>query len=550
MTTMLTILDIFQKEWHSLKLWWHKNQTSIITIFIVTLLIKLVYWLNHQNFTQDQVRDYLFIKNIIENKQFLIELGPSTSVSNSFSLPPLYYYFYLFAQLIGRGYFYSMDLLIIFAESFTPIILFYLLSKLTSKRLLIVTLCGLYAFSPHVIIYSTSSWNPNLIPLFSSLLIASSCRFLIQKSYPSLVLAFLSFFLLLNLHFSFFVFVPLVLLLIFISIVTIKKTYPYLILSLLLILILALPYLIGEMGNQFSNTFGALHFLGKDSAIVQFDRLTFLKFWLFLFPGFYGRVFSHELFLGDWYHLYKTLPINFWWIISIISFVLVSVLAVFGAWQKISSNKNLNKSERFYPIFLIGIFLSMAMTLRLYKGDKPDYFLLSFTIYIFIFLALSFNFCKQYLIDKWRKILVISVLVILGLLETMAFYKLTINSSRSSYRDFQDLFQFVEQRADSEIVVIPMVQELVVPLTYYFDSEQIRQKPDINSKYNLFVCYSGCINYQPNACHKSNIAKYDLVNYTDFSAYFPYYKYSNPDSRKVFSSKSVKAVLIKQDNSS
>jgi len=251
----------FQKDWQSFKIWWHENRTSIITIFIVTLLIKLVYWLNHQNFTQDHVRDYLFIKNIFENKQFLIKLGPSTSVANSFSLPPLYYYFYLLAQWLGRGYFYSMDLLIIFAESFTPIILFYLLSKCISKRSLIVTLCGLYAFSPHVIIYSTSSWNPNLLPLFSSLLIASSSRFLIQKSYPSLILAFFSFFILLNLHFSFFVFAPLILLLIFFSILKIKKTYPYLILSLLIILLLTLPYLIGEMASQFSNTLSALHFL-------------------------------------------------------------------------------------------------------------------------------------------------------------------------------------------------------------------------------------------------------------------------------------------------
>jgi len=544
------MFDDFQKDWQSFKLWWHKNRTSVLTIFIVTLLIKIIYWLDHQYFTQDHVRDYLFINNIIQNKHFLIKLGPSTSVSNNFSLPPLYYYLYLFAQLIGKGYFYSMDLLIIFAESFTTIILFYLLSKLTSKRLIIVTLCGLYAFSPHVIIYSTSAWNPNLIPLFSSLLIASSCRFVIQKSNSSLVLSFLSFFILLNLHFSFFVFMPLVLFLCFLAILRIKKTYPYLILALLLILILALPYLIGEISNQFANTFNALHFLSKDSAIVQFDRLTFLKFWLFFFPGFYGRVFSHELFLGDWHHLYKTLPINFWWIMSIISFISVSILAAFNAWHKISSSENLNKSERLYPIFLISIFLSMAMTLRLYKGDKPDYFLLSFNIFIFVFLALTFNVFELYLRKKWQKIPVIGVLVILGLLETMAFYKLTINSSRHEYKDFQALYKFVNQYADSEIAIIPMNQELIIPLTYYFDSKQIKKAANVNLKYNLFVCYDGCTNYQVNACHKSNIAKYDLVNYTDFSAYFPNYEYDNPDSKRIFSSRSVKAVLIQQTNSS
>lgn len=543
------MFEDLKKDWRSFKLWWLNNRASVLTIFIVTLLIKIIYWLNHQNFTQDQVRDYLFIKNLIDNRHFLIKLGPSTSVANNFSLPPLYYYFYLLTQLIGKGYFYSMDLLIIFAESFTPIILFYLLSKCTSKRLLIVTLCGLYALSPHVIIYSTSSWNPNLLPIFSSLLIAGSCRFLIQKSYPSLVLAILSFFILLNLHFSFFIFVPLFLILIFLAILRIKKTYPYLILSFILIFILISPYLIGEINNQFSNTINGLSFLSNSSSLVQYDRLTFFKFWIFFFPGFYGRVFSHELLLHDWTYLYETFSINFWWIISIISFILFSVLALFSAWQKIYSSKGLNESQRFYPICLISIFLSMSATLRLYKGDKPDYFLLGFNIFIFIILALAFD-ARQKLINKrkLRNLIFIKIIVILGLLEILAFYKLTINSSRNAYRDFQNLFQFVDHYADSsEIVVIPMVQELVIPLTYSFDSEQIKERPNVNIKYNLFVCYDGCTNYQANACHQSNIAKYDLVNYKDFSTYFPYYKYSNLDSKRVFSSRSVKAVLIKQE---
>jgi len=218
-----------------------------------------------------------------------------------------------------------------------------------------------------------------------------------------------------------------------------------------------------------------------------------------------------------------------------------------SAWQKISSNKNLNKSERFYPVFLISIFLSMVLTLRLYKGDKPDYFLLSFTIFIFIFLALTFNICQQFCNRKLRNVIFINILFILGLLETMAFYKLTINSSRNAYRDFQNLFRFVNQNSDSKIAIVPMNQELVVPLTYYFDNDQIKKEADVNIKYNLFVCYRDCIHYQANACHKSNITKYDLVNYTDFSAYFPYYNYSDSSSKKVFSSKSVKAVLIRQE---
>jgi hypothetical protein len=540
------MLEDFQKSWQKFKSWWLENRTLVLAIFIVTLVIKIIYWQNHQNFTQDNVRDYLFIKNIIDSGQFLIKLGPTTSVATNFSLPPLYYYFYLLAQLIGKGYFYSMDLLIIFLESFTPIVLFYLLSKCTSKRTLIVTLCVLYALSPHVIIYSTSAWNPNLIPLFSSLLILGACRFLIQKSYSGLVLAFLSFFILFNLHFSFFVFVPLVFVLVFFSLLKIKKTYPYIILSLFFILILALPYLIGEINNEFSNSIAALNFLKNDSAAIQYDRLTFLKFWVFFFSGFFGRVFSHELLLYDWSYLYESFSINLYWIISIISFAIVSILAAINTWKRTFFKKNLTKSERFYPLVLISIFLSMAMTLRLYKGDKPDYFLLAFNIFIFIFLALAFNVLKQYFRKKWQNIIISTVLVLLGFLELLAFYKLTIHSSYNAYADYQNLFRFVEKYTNSEITVIPMNQELVIPLTYYFSNKQIQEKPDVNEKHNLLVCYHACINYQPNACHKSNMAKYDLVNYTDFSTYFPYYNFSDSDSKRVFRSKTIQAVLIKQ----
>jgi|GEM_PF-5608365 len=539
------MLEDFSRSWQSFKLWCLKNRTSILTIFIVTLLIKIIYWLNHQNFSQDGVRDYLFIKNIVDSGRVLIKLGPTTSVATNFSLPPLYYYFYLLAHLIGRGYFYSMDLLVIFFESFTPIVLFYLLSKCTSKRKLIIALCGLYAISPHVIIFSNSAWNPSLMPLFSSLLILGACKFLIQKSYSGLVLALLSFFILVNLHFSSFVFVPIILVCIFFSLFN-KKTYPYIVLSLAIILILSLPYIIGEINSQFSNTIGILSFVKNGSATAQYDRLTFFKFWIFFFPGFFGRIFSHELLLGDWASIYNNFSINIWWIITITFFSALSVLAAICAGQQIFQKKILDKSERFYPSVLIGIFLSMAFTLRLYKGDKPDYFLLVFNIFIFIFLALAFNVLNKYFKKKKQNIVICTVLILLGLLELLAFWKLTNSFSNNAYMDYQKFFRFVTKYSNSKIVVIPMNQELVVPLTYYFNSEQIQKKPDINAKQNLLVCFHSCINYQANACHNNNIAKYDLVNFTDFSAYFPYYDFSDPNSKIIFKNKTIEAVLINQ----
>ena len=60
---------------------------------------------------------------------------------------------------------------------------------------------GLYAISPVVIIYSRSSWNPNIMPFFALMVIYSVWKFWNDKSYKWIVVTAISMaFVLVNGH--------------------------------------------------------------------------------------------------------------------------------------------------------------------------------------------------------------------------------------------------------------------------------------------------------------------------------------------------------------
>lgn len=517
--------------------WWKNNYLPIVLLFGCALFLKFGYFFTHRNFSQDQVRDYLLIQNAWQTKNFYIPLGPATASADDLKLPPLYYYLQLLAQGVGKGYFYSMDILVILLESLTPILLFYLLQRCIRKKStqkwwlqLSFWLSLLYLTSYQVIVFSTQAWNPSLMPFFSLLLIVAAGRFIFDHSNPALLIAILSLVVMVNLHFQWFVFVPAFIIILVIAGQRIRTTWPFLLWSLGLCLLIFAPYLYYESTHQLTNLQNALSLLHGNHGIPMFERISKIKFLTIFFPGFYARLLGGDYWVGDWQTLYKNLPLSINLIMSAIVFNCVALAASWNAWQQRQKNK--------WPLALILLFISMALMLRVYKGDKPDYFLLSFSSFFFIFLALASNWCQNKLS---RSLFSLGV----GLLFVLPIYALTHDRWRDDYGDFARLSVLAAAYPQDELIIVPLNQDLMTPLTFYFDSNQLARQPDPSKNYNLLVCFArmNCRNYTANQCSPKNYFTYNWVDFEDYSTYFPNLNFSTV----IVDNQTLQAVLIEQN---
>lgn len=124
-------------------------------------------------FHNDEGRDALVAYRMIDTGKPVI-LGPETSVGNMY-LGPFYYYLMVPPLILSKLDPVGPAIMVAFFGILTTLGLIYLGHKWGSTWGGIVS--GLfYALSPVMLHYSRSSWNPNVIPFFATLLLLNSQR--------------------------------------------------------------------------------------------------------------------------------------------------------------------------------------------------------------------------------------------------------------------------------------------------------------------------------------------------------------------------------------
>jgi len=145
-----------------------KNKFKIILFVVILLAAFLRLWRlpEYMTFLGDEGRDALAVKHVIVDHRFRL-IGPVTSIGNMY-LGPLYYYLILPAMFIFKLSPVGPALMVAVLGIIT-VYLIYLFGKewIGEKGAMIAAF--LYAISPTVIIYSRSSWNPNVMPFFALL---------------------------------------------------------------------------------------------------------------------------------------------------------------------------------------------------------------------------------------------------------------------------------------------------------------------------------------------------------------------------------------------
>lgn len=145
------------------KTWLSKELLGLILILLLGFFLRIYKIKDYITFLGDEGRDVLVVYNILHGDLTL--LGPTSSVGGFFLGPVYYYLMTPFLWLFRYDPVGPAIMVVLFGLA--TIYLVYRMGKefFGLKASLIASF--LYAISPVVVIYSRSSWNPNVFPFFT-----------------------------------------------------------------------------------------------------------------------------------------------------------------------------------------------------------------------------------------------------------------------------------------------------------------------------------------------------------------------------------------------
>ena len=154
---------------NNIKKWIKKNKNDFIILVLILALgafVRLYKIDGFMTFLGDEGRDAIIVRRLLVNFDPIL-IGPGTSIGNMY-LGPLYYYLMApFLLLFNFSPVGPSVMVALFAVA-TIFIVWYVARLWFGKAAGVVSAL-LYALSPVIIIYSRSSWNPNIMPFFAIL---------------------------------------------------------------------------------------------------------------------------------------------------------------------------------------------------------------------------------------------------------------------------------------------------------------------------------------------------------------------------------------------
>ena len=243
-----------------------KNWEKVLLILIIAVGAYLRLWRisEYMTFLGDEGRDVLIVRKMITEGDITF-LGPTASVGGFF-LGPIYYYF--MTPFLWLWNFNPVGPAIMVA--LFGIATIYLVYKTGSEffnRNTGLFAASLYALSPLVIAHSRSSWNPNIVPFFSLLLIYSLWKGVILKNKSWFVITGICLGVGLQLHYLFIFLIPVVIayLLLYQRGIAYWKNYLF---TLFGIIIPLFPFLAFEIKNKLPNTNTIIRFIFEEGDVA------------------------------------------------------------------------------------------------------------------------------------------------------------------------------------------------------------------------------------------------------------------------------------------
>lgn len=174
--------------------WIKKNPVEfvfLLLVLLVGLFLRLYKIDQYMLFLGDEGRDVTVVARFLKEGDLMF-VGPGTSVGNMY-LGPLYYYMMAPALLLANYSPVGPAVLIALLGVATIFFLWFVVKKWTKDSVVALMVTTLYAVSPVVIIYSRSSWNPNIMPFFALLVIYSLWKVWAEKKWVWFLVTSLAF---------------------------------------------------------------------------------------------------------------------------------------------------------------------------------------------------------------------------------------------------------------------------------------------------------------------------------------------------------------------
>lgn len=183
-----------------------KNYKELLVLFVILAVgsfFRLYKISEYMTFLGDEGRDAILVRRFLVDFDLML-IGPGTSVGNMY-LGPLYYYFISIGLWLANFSPVGMSVQVAIVGILT-IAFVYWVGREWFSKLAGTIAATLYAIAPTTIIFSRSSWNPNIMPFFSLLCVYSiwrawkkdqynwvlvsaiSCAFVLQSHYLGLIL--------------------------------------------------------------------------------------------------------------------------------------------------------------------------------------------------------------------------------------------------------------------------------------------------------------------------------------------------------------------------
>jgi len=145
----------------------------LLAILVIGAFLRLYKIDEYMTFLGDEGRDVTVVRRfLVYGDIFLI--GPGTSIGNMY-LGPLYYYMMAPALWIGSYSPVAPAIMIALLGVATIAFVWCIAREFFDEKAALIA-AFLYAIAPTVIIYSRSSWNPNIMPFFSLLCVFALWR--------------------------------------------------------------------------------------------------------------------------------------------------------------------------------------------------------------------------------------------------------------------------------------------------------------------------------------------------------------------------------------
>jgi len=161
-------------KFSKVKSWIKDNKLEfslLVSILLLGAFLRLFKIDQYMTFLSDEGRDVLVARRILQGH--LTFVGPGTSIGNMY-LGPIYYYMMAPALLLANFSPVGPAVMIALIGVATIFLVWFMArdwfpEKSFGLNLVALVTAFLYAISPTVIIFSRSSWNPNIMPFFALL---------------------------------------------------------------------------------------------------------------------------------------------------------------------------------------------------------------------------------------------------------------------------------------------------------------------------------------------------------------------------------------------